>query len=177
MPGCGDVLRLARLAGPAGTLATVERPPNPLVFDLSKAALPSGWIPGGSQDVLPSGSGTIVTSLQIPVTAPYSIWLGGAFRDRLEIEVDGTSVGSDRNELNHPGQYTPLGRSSSPPVAHAHAPLLGPDLRPGSGGAQFFLGPVVLATTTADLPVTFVRPADARTLCGKSLDWIEALSR
>ncbi len=37
------------------------------------------------------------------------------------------------------------------------------------------MGPVVLGTKTAELPVTFVRPVDARTLCGKRLDWIEAL--
>jgi hypothetical protein len=175
VPSCSDVLRLARLAGPAGVLATVERPSNPLVFDLSRAVLPAGWVPGGSQDVVPSGSGTIDASLRIPVTARYRVWLGGAFRDRLEVVIDGKSLGSDRNELNHAGQFTPF--RSIRLTAGAHTLSLrysGPDLHPGSGGTQFPLGPLVLATTTADLPVTFVRPADARTLCGKSLDWIEA---
>jgi hypothetical protein len=51
------------------------------------------------------------------------------------------------------------------------------DLRPGSGGYPFGLGPVVLATTTAaDVPVTFVDAADARSLCGRRLDWVEAVS-
>jgi len=49
-------------------------------------------------------------------------------------------------------------------------------LRPGSGGEPFALGPLVLGRATADLPVTYVRPADARSLCGKRLDWIEAAS-
>ena len=49
-------------------------------------------------------------------------------------------------------------------------------LRPGSGGQPFGLGPLVLSMATADLPVTYVRPTDARSLCGKRLDWIEAAS-
>jgi hypothetical protein len=38
------------------------------------------------------------------------------------------------------------------------------------------MGPVVFSRTTADLPVTYVSPSAARTLCGKRLDWVEALS-
>ena len=51
------------------------------------------------------------------------------------------------------------------------------NLRPGSGGPVYFpLGPLVLGRDTADLPVTTVQPADARSLCGKSLDWVEAIA-
>ena len=38
-----------------------------------------------------------------------------------------------------------------------------------SGSANF------LSRTTADSPVTVVRPSQARSLCGQSLDWVEAL--
>ena len=52
----------------------------------------------------------------------------------------------------------------------------GPDLHPGSGGATFGIGPLVLSTTTAaDAPVTVIPGSRARELCGKRLDWVEAL--
>jgi hypothetical protein len=51
----------------------------------------------------------------------------------------------------------------------------GPDLHPGSGDPQFPMGPLVLSRTTAAMPISYVQPENARTLCGKSLDWIEAL--
>ena len=52
----------------------------------------------------------------------------------------------------------------------------GPPVRPGSGGIPpFGVGPIVLSPETEDAPVTYVAPANAATLCGKSLDWVEAL--
>ena len=51
----------------------------------------------------------------------------------------------------------------------------GADLHPGSGGVQFGLGPLILSRGPEDLPVVYVPSAAARTLCGRNLDWIEAL--
>ena len=52
----------------------------------------------------------------------------------------------------------------------------GPDVHPGSAGAGYFgLGPVVVGPPGPALPVTYVKPANARSLCGKSLDWVEAV--
>ena len=46
----------------------------------------------------------------------------------------------------------------------------------GSGGTPFGLGPLILSSTTQELPVYYVDPANAHSLCGRSLDWIEALA-
>ncbi len=51
----------------------------------------------------------------------------------------------------------------------------GADLHPGSGGTQFGLGPLILSRGPEDVPVVYVPSAEARTLCGRTLDWIEAL--
>ena len=48
-------------------------------------------------------------------------------------------------------------------------------LRPGTRGEAFPIGPLVISLTTADSPVRYVPTSDARSLCGKRLDWIEAL--
>jgi hypothetical protein len=47
---------------------------------------------------------------------------------------------------------------------------------PGAAGTPFALGPLIRSTTTQELPITCVQPAAARSLCGKSLDWIEAVT-
>ena len=51
----------------------------------------------------------------------------------------------------------------------------GSELRPGSGGEPFAMGPLTLSTTSADLPIRYVDPAQAHSLCGRKLDWIEAV--
>ncbi len=174
VPSCADVLRLARLAGSSGFLAAVERPPA-VDVDLSKVSHPPNWVLGQSGELTPVGAGTVKASVQVPASGRYGIWVGGAFRDRLDLLVDGNRVATARNQLNNYGQYTPLAVTRLARGTHEVTLRYGgPDLHPGSGGVQFALGPLVLSRTTADLPVTEVRAADARSLCGKSLDWIEA---
>jgi hypothetical protein len=174
VPTCADVLRLAREAGSGGMLAAAVRPPV-VVVDLASASHPTDWSAGGGA-LVPSGTGTVDASAQVATSGRYGVWLEGSFRDRLEASVDGRKVFAGRNQIDHQGQHTQLATLELTRGAHRITlRYRGPDLHPGSGGAQFSMGPIVLSTTTADLPVRYVRPADARTLCGKRLDWVEAL--
>jgi len=156
VPDCREVMRLAALSGPTGRVAAVVRPPT--------------------ISALLAGAGTDRVTVTVPASGRYGVWVGGSIRDRLETEVDGQSLNAVRNHLDHFGQYTHVGQMAL--AAGSHTVTLrysGPDLRSGSGGPQFPIGPLILSTTTADVPVTTVAPANARTLCGKSLDWIEAI--
>ena len=45
----------------------------------------------------------------------------------------------------------------------------------GPGEPPYGAGPIVLSRVPSDLAVTYVSPARARSLCGRSLDWIEAV--
>ena len=174
VPSCADVRRLARLAGSSGLLAAVPRPPDASV-DLTQTSHPPAW-GTGQGTLVPAGPGTVEASVELPASGRWGVWLGGAYRDRLEAEVDGRRIAVLRNHLEHFGQYTQLGELELTQGTHRVTLRYGgPDLHPGSGGPQFELGPLVLSRTTADLPVTYVRPAEAQTLCGKNLDWIEAL--
>jgi hypothetical protein len=156
-PSCRDVLGLARRAR-GGQLAVVVRAPA-LVLDVAQSVYPA------------------VRSVAVPAGGRYGIWIGGSFRGRVEVRVDGRAVGAARGRLEHPGQYTPLGDVELGPGAHTVTlTYAAGGIRPGSGGPAFPLGPLVLSRTTADLPVTYVRPADARSLCGRRLDWIEIAS-
>jgi hypothetical protein len=146
------------------------------VLQLSAASHPAGWRLDSAGELVPAGAGTVTALVPVPTAGRYGIWLGGSFRDRLEVDVDGRRVATLRNQLNYGGQYTELAEVTLRPGAHDVALRYGgPDLHPGSGGVQFGMGPLVLSRTTAEVPVTYVPAANARSLCGHSLDWVEAL--
>jgi hypothetical protein len=171
---CDEVHQLARVAGPAGRLVAPPRTPN-VVVGFAGLPLPDGWTSDAGGHLFPTRAGTIATDFTVPTPGRYGLWIGGSFRDSLRIYVDGRLVASARDRLTDLG-YEPLG--SAVLSAGAHRLVLrygGPGLLPGSGGNQFGLGPVVLSRDPEDVPVASVPSARARTLCGRNLDWIEAL--
>jgi hypothetical protein len=173
-PNCSDVLRLAKRAGSGGLLATVIRPAA-ITVPLGTGSVPERW-GSGAGEVVPAGEGTVSATANVPNREGYEVWLGGSFRDRLELLVDDLRIAVWRNQLNNASQYTPLTSVELGPGRHVFAIHYdGPDLHPGSGGPQFPMGPLVLGSTSADFPLTYVQPARARTLCGRNLDWVEAL--
>ena len=80
--------------------------------------------------------------------------------------------------LNWPGLYTPLGERYL--ARGKHLLLLqyaGSTARPGTGGPQSGVGPIVLSRTTDETAVTYTSLRNADSLCGKTLDWIELVER
>jgi hypothetical protein len=181
VPACRDVLGLARAAQAAGgLLAAVPRPDEPVVVDLAGGSYPPRWRPSADEPgtLVPHGGGSVTLSAAVARDGTYTLWLGGSFRRTVTAVVDGRDLGSATDQLNNTGQWTEIGTGRI--ARGSHAVLIrygGSRLAPGAGGGPFAMGPVILATTTADLPVSFLRPAAARTLCGRRLDWIEALGR
>ena len=176
VPRCRDVLRLAELAGPVGRLAAAPRPYVTAV-PLSSARYPDSWSADANGLVYPYGSGDVLTSVDVGRRARYVLWVGGSFRNRLRVEADGQPVADLRHYVNDGAAYSRLGSVVLAPGRHVvRLRVGGPDLHPGSGGYPFGLGPLVMSTAiAADTPVTFVEPKNARSLCGKRLDWIDAL--
>ena len=158
VPACADVLRLARKAEQAGgTLVTATRP----------TAIPV---------VTPSLSGTASTQVTTTEAGRYTAWLAGDWFGRSSVTVDDHEVGARRAELNWPGLYTDLG--SVELGAGRHTVALTYDTsgwHPGSGGPPFSFGPLTLSREDAREPVQRVASSDARTLCGRRLDWVEAV--
>ena len=158
VPRCSAVLRLARKAEAASAyLATAARP----------VAIPV---------VTPSLAGTASTRINIPEAGRYTAWLAGDWFGNSSVEVDGHEVGSKRAELNWPGLYTDLGRVEL--RAGPHTVALTYDtggIHPGSGGPPSSFGPLTLSREDAREPVQRVSPKDARSLCGRKLDWLEAV--
>jgi hypothetical protein len=177
VPKCSDVLRLAQEAGSTGRIAAVIRPAN-VAVDLSDS--PPGAESGYGETAgleNPTGSASWTVRLAVPATGNYQIGIDGSFRSRLALLVDGHAVASDRNVQNWPSNYEPLATVHLLEGAHRlEFRYDGPDANPGSAGTGYFgLGPVIVGRAGPDLPVTYVKPANARSLCGKSLDWVEAV--
>ncbi len=156
VPRCADVLRLARLPGVV-SLATATRP----------EAIPLGY---------PPASGARRVLVDLPESGPYTAWMGGDWYGLASISVDGRKVGGKREDLDWPGLYTDLG--SIPLSGGRHLVTMRYDtggLHPGSGQAPFAFGPGALTLENARDPFVTLPPSQARGLCGKRLDWIEAL--
>lgn len=177
VPRCADVKRLAALAA-EGRLVTVARR-RTLVLDLSTVPRPVGWAAYTSQPgtVAPEGAGTIELHASVPRPGRYGFWLGGSFRDRLDVIVDGKQIYSGRVGLTWAGVYAPVGQTTLGKGGHrVELRYHGPGLSPGSGGTQFSMGPLVLGRETAPARTESVTPADATSLCGRRLDWVEAVA-
>ncbi|MGD0166179.1 MAG: hypothetical protein ABSC51_02660 [Gaiellaceae bacterium] len=176
VPSCADVLALARRVPAGGTLATVVRS-KPNVVSLADVA---GWrpfppIPGSAY---PLDSRTLEERVSVPAAGRYGVWLGNSFAGSVSIVVDGRALGSEHEQLSWSGQYQPFAEVTL--EAGTHTVTLayrrgGP--RPGADSVPVYpLGPLVLARETAARPVELVAPEDARSLCGRTLDWVEAVS-
>jgi hypothetical protein len=179
MPECSSVLSLAAHVPPGGTLAAAPRTP-PVAIDLTKVPqLPDGWLPDPAHAgaLEPAKPGSLVTGLIVPRNARYALWLGGTFKSRVRVYLDGLLAASARGVL----QWEPFVRigSVSLTAGQVHQVRIeydGPSfLHPGSGGIQTGLGPLVLSDERSSEPAIHVPPAQARSLCGRYLDWVEAV--
>jgi hypothetical protein len=174
---CSQIEQLAKQAGEGGMLAAPVRLPN-VVTDLSSQVLPAGWTASTGGGVYPSGQGGLEVPVSVERPGRYELWMAGSFRNRLEASVDGVSVGSASNRIDHDGMLTKLGEAELGAGNHTvRLSYSGADWRPGTGGAQFAFGPLVLSESNDDRPLTYVEASAARSLCGKHLDWVEAIAR
>jgi len=89
--------------------------------------------------------------------------------------VSGRRVGSVRNALNPRGEFAPAGALRlSPGRQTIRLVRPGGSLAPGNGAAEL-LGPIELQPATDSMAVQTLPSSRWRELCGKQLDWVEAL--
>jgi len=172
---CGDIQAFAARS-PAGSLAYTERKPN-VVVEARNMQHPSSWSNGASQTISPRSAGTATATVDVPSAGPWTIWLGGSIRGRMDVLVDGKPAGSVRHFLNNDGLYVELGRSVMDAGRHTiELRYHGTDLHPGSGGTVPPVGPLILsASDPAEQPVNVLPASRAAELCGKRLDWVESI--
>ncbi|PZR69352.1 MAG: hypothetical protein DLM63_02445 [Solirubrobacterales bacterium] len=180
VPSCARVHALASLA--SRTRAQLVAEPRPL----SVVAPPSAWSqpPGWTFDLTgelayPQQPGVAATAMTVPAAGRYELWLGGSFTRAVAVAVDGLQVGTVAMELANRGQYLRLGAVTLAAGAHAvTVQVSGAGPGPGTGaGVPEMLGPVILTTSSdTNAPLLSVAAAQAGSLCGRSLDWIEVVA-
>jgi hypothetical protein len=176
VPRCTDVMRLASLAAGAGGSLVASVRPQPLVVDLTLAPIPPGWQAQPDGTLVPRGSGTVSETVSFPHSGPVYFSLGGSFRGQALLSVDGEEIGEAQGQLEETAQLTPIGKITLSPGPHRIAvSYQAGGWRPGSRAAPFALGPLV-AGQPASAALVAVAPMRAGTLCGRPLDWVEAVS-
>jgi hypothetical protein len=176
-PSCASIEELAETPGAIHLAASLR--PTAVVIPLGTLSLPASWKPGGGGSYAsPSSDGTADGSFTVPRAGTYAVWVGGSTRGQVATEVDGQEVGSEGPALDHAGEYRELGAAKLPAGPHSIALTYSSQspLAPGGGGERFPLGPLVVSpATAAQAQVEVVDLARAGTLCGRPLDWVEAL--
>ena len=154
---CSSILRLGR-----------EARRGSLLYAVAPTAIPV---------MTPPLSGTLSVDTSVPTADTYTAWLAGDWYGLATVSIDGRQVGAKRMELNWPGLFTALGTIDL--AAGAHRVTITMDKggwRPGSGGDSFSFGPLTLSPLdTRRNEVDSVPPSQAQSLCGRRLDWVEAV--
>ena len=174
---CRAVLELAAAAArQGGTLVAATRPRS-VVAPLTIEDAPIDWLIGAPGTVVARTAGTAVVRVEVPAPGRYAVWVSGSFGPGFDVTVDGRPAGSVGRHLQYRGQYLPVGALRLEAGRHAIAlERKGAGLGPGSTAPDLFVGPVALEPARDDRLVR-VAPGRARSLCGRSLDWIEVVER
>jgi hypothetical protein len=125
--------------------------------------------------VIPHANGTLQLETLLARPGRYAVWVGGSIRGRLSVYVNRTLVGTVERHLQNAGQWLELGTVAIPGGPQRVSLRVSlPKLAPGTGGGVFPLGPLVLQRVGSN---RLLEPAVPQALCGRNLDWIEALVR
>ena len=177
IPECGEVKRLAEVAGDGGKLLAA-RAGSPIAIEFSSAQLPAGWSAPTPYTVSPTGFGTLGQTLEVG-GGSYEIWLGGAVFGGVELRIDNQKVAERRAVVENVGAVDPIGSVKLARGEHwLELEYSGADLWPGSAAHPYEIGPLLFeAPGAADPGTVSVSGADYHRLCGRRWDWIEAYSR
>jgi hypothetical protein len=175
---CAEIKRLARVAERNGrALAYIAAPRSFPIFP-AKSAFPPGWFVDPTQPFVlrPIGPGKVEDSTVVSAApGTYDLWIEGSFGRGYEVWLDGRRVGRIEDHLNGRDLFDHVTSLFLEPGLHV-ATLFrgGGSLAPGDGLLEM-LGPILLTQRVSDDEVRRVDPAKASSLCGRRLDWVEAV--
>jgi hypothetical protein len=177
VPSCRLVMGVAgRAASEHAQLAYSVDPPAPAFVPTEGAQTPNwGPVAGNAYEVAPGFQPGPVTGI-VGVERPgrYAVWEEASISRRVSVWVGRQHIGSVGYYLGPPGQFVRVGdvslRAGKQPVMIAPA---GSNLAPGQTVRSELLGPLVLVRDAAAPPVSEIAPRDARSLCGRRLNWVE----
>jgi hypothetical protein len=189
VPQCSQVMSLGRTAAADHAELLAYERTNPIVLRGTETTwVSNAWTSDSSGTLTPTVAGAIATAhIEIPYGVKgWQLWLGGSFARGFDVKVDGRAYGSVVDELDPIGAYERVGAplSLSPGVHTVQVTYRGNDLAPGGAESEpdytqlssIALSPPEYPSTVAARMLT-VTPANAHSLCGRSLDWIEVVTK
>lgn len=179
-PPCAQIERLAAEAAREHARLVAYQRPEPIVARGDQTRWPAAWLhDAASRTLWPNTPGRAVAQIDVYGDQAYKLWLGGSFSRGFEVSVDGHPLGRVKDELLSVGEYAPVADVYLTPGVHVFA-LTYPhsDLTPGSGdNQQTSLAAISLQPLSRPrTQLLTVAPAQAHSLCGRSLDWIELVA-
>jgi hypothetical protein len=180
VPSCTQIERLGVGAARVHADLVAYQRPQPVVARGDQTRWPASWRhEPASRTLYPTTPGTALAQIKVYGDQDYEVWLGGSFSRGFEVSVDGHPLGRVKDELLDIGEYAAVGVVYLTPGVHVFG-LTYPhaDLTPGSGdNQQTSLAAISLQPLSRPAArLLSVAPARARSLCGRSLDWVEIVA-
>lgn len=176
-PRCASVLAVASRAQREHARLAFSVRAKPDVFVPTRAQRPPNWglVFGDPYSLIPrKEDGSASGAIDTPRAGRFEVWLEGSFSRKIAVRIDGRIVGSASYQMGPPDQSVSVGTVTLGAGKHDIAIVVGSDhLVPGAMAFGQTIGPVVLAPAAEEEAVAQVAPSAARSLCGRSLDWIE----
>ena len=171
VPRCRTLLKLAEDAPPGWDLLAGALP-EIAYFDIEAARRSPGWPPTLEDAVITTTPGEATQRVDFD-GGTYEAWVQGSFGRSIHVYIDGEDKGAVKG-VQRPGHWHRLGIVEVPGGTHTiRVQRPGGDLRPGDG-YRGVLGPVAFRSTSPEELVRVPRN-DARSLCGRPLDWVEVV--
>jgi hypothetical protein len=135
---------------------------------------------GDPTELIPrQGPGEVAGPVHVRKAGRYEVWLDGSIGQGFVVWVGRKYVGSISNELGPPGQWNRIGTvtlaAGAQPALIRREPM---GLSPGADDANpnnRLLGPLTLVPAGYQPTVDEIAPAQAKRLCGRSVNWIEVV--
>jgi hypothetical protein len=180
VPPCRRIESFARFARRHNAELVAYQRPEPVVIRGDQLVWPGAWFHEPATHSLTATSpGTAVAHIALNSSQRYELWLGGGFARGLEVSVDGHHVARVKDQLANIGDYTPVADLFLEAGVHT-VELTYPhsDLTPGSGDNGFTTLTAIALEPLERPPSELLTasPRQAKTLCGRPLDWIEAVA-
>ena len=179
-PRCAQIEGLGRFALERHAQLVAYQRPEPIVVRGDQMLWPEDWFhEPATRSLTATEPGTGVARIALATSQRFELWLGGSFSRGFDVSVDGRRIGRVKDELANIGAYTPVADLFLDSGVHTFA-LSYPhsDLTPGSGDNEFTTL-TAIALEPLERPeskMLSVDPRQAKSLCGRPLDWIEAVA-
>jgi hypothetical protein len=178
VPACARVGALARTAAHAGArIAYAARASN---ISLNLASAYHTALVGAATDLegrpelVFGGPARVEEGFKVTAPGRYELWLGADVDRPLRVLVDGRLVSAPAAQSGDDGTMIHVGSVTLAAGRHTLRLLRGGgDLRPDDAGSTVVDGILLEPSSDEREPVQTIAASAWRSLCGRSLDWIE----